>query len=181
MKFDREGDVIQSLRNSIIEVDGKAFRVEGVDLLYDEDEGRERFVLLGRFCRTGEALHIPSDDPRVNHVPPRLGYYNHNGVANYAKRVPYRQWKRGLSERNVYPKQVLQDDIICKVVENDYPSFELSKRTVQEGLAKSVAFSRNFAIKKEGIMFKNILVTGPDFKLKEEHSYLKDMLEGAMS
>lgn len=172
MRFDREGDATQALRNSVIAYKGKAFRVTGC---YQEGS---RTRLTGYFCSSPKReVLIYSDDEEVSHVPPRLGYVNLDGDAVFISREPTRQWKRGHCEHNVH--RHLSDQLYHKLVEGKYPSFLVAKKAVKEGLVNRVAFHRNFCYSEEGIMYRDILITDKNENLLSEYSFLSSLLERA--
>jgi hypothetical protein len=173
MRFDRAGDVLQSLRETVMSYKGKAFRIRDC---YGSPDG---FVLVGYLIGSDEKLEVLSDDSNLDHVPPKLGYVNLNGSAIYVVRKPYRQYKRGLSKSNVHPPSAGSDEPLRQIVEEDYPSYLVAKKAVEKSLCKSIAFHKLFALDKKGLHYCGMTVGNDKYELLPEFNYLSSILEGA--
>lgn len=175
MKFDRLGDVAHVLVDCILIHNGSAVRV------MDCNDGSKRgeYSVYLRDCKTGTAFWTTTCDDKLSHLSPRLGYFNINGAVGYSVRTTARQWRRGISHRCVTDDRILADNIISKVVANEYPSYLVAKRSIESGIATKVAISRDFAIDAEGIYYRKIKVGGGDHQLFSEFKNLAKRFEGA--
>jgi len=142
------------------------------------------------------------NDPTVNLSPVPLGMVNIEGDTIYLQRIPYRQWKIGLTPRNCYAYSYSNNDdnimwrryirhmgfIHC--VRNEYPTYEqvISDVVVNTDRYRPwvSAFSRNFAINRAGEVFYYILGDVPIGKVNQETNsiqllddrfYLQQLLE----
>ncbi len=157
MFFDNHRDATMRLEGTIILYKGKSAIVRGVN---------EDLTLSIR------RLHDDKDFDRVKQTSkfvelraPCLGYVNTERAALFAMRTPARMWKQGLSMRSVrfknngrMPPHVIDNKVLAKCLDNDYPTIEeamgsfISTNPFKPDIPKSVAFSRRWAVGREGVL-----------------------------
>lgn len=135
----------------------------------------------------------------------RLGYVNVDGAVLYCTRTPVRRYKVGLSKDNFIVEkgqivggfeegvmaatakiQNLRSVELADCILGKYPTFEEAYAKCREGLAKSVAFDRQFAIVGASyLLYKNQQVGNitrkagkPIIKWEAGYEYLETLLDG---
>jgi hypothetical protein len=133
----------------------------------------------------------------------KLGYVQINDRACYVSRMPYRQWRKGLSRGVVHLNfdsdhmrldwQRWMGEPLKKCLLDDYPTFEEAVDKLDKVLDKnadlgynpSIAFNRYLSLSLDGLGITKLLYKtepiayGDDkkvFKLGVHHSYFKEML-----
>lgn len=122
--------------------------------------------------------------------PIRLGYLNTTNSCSYIKRLPARVQRQGLQDRVIVGGGRVQ----CKTpafincVMGIYPSLDMCVDSIVNGEVKGRAFTRQFALFKEGdslkLWYKDRTVGGYNKRekklvLKEEFKFLEEVLERA--
>ena len=119
--------------------------------------------------------------------PFKLGYCNNNGVATYLRRIPARHWRQGLRTGTLsgsYGVPNLLSKYFRDCVSGFYPCLEESDELISCGEVNSVAFSRNFSLKKNVLSYKGRPVGSKHRKfgklkleLLDDFKYLNEVLE----
>ena len=112
----------------------------------------------GREDRVGEEFRKFISSKNFDFRTPPMGFLNANGNAFYCSRLPKKQQKQGLNGETFLGQHVSQpgksipfNSILGLNETTDmfmgrYPNFEEAKRMITQGIAKSVAFSREFCL-----------------------------------
>lgn len=152
----------QYLSGSLVRVEDEPFIVS--DIISDK---RTKYA-IGYFTsseRGGDTKHIKLNEINSCSVP--LGYVLVKSrsacITFYVSRLPSRQWKVGLTRRNMQtrkiwdpryvvmrsytPESLLQSDELAKTIKNIFPSYkEVMKMLDKFSIGSSAPFSRNFCV-----------------------------------
>lgn len=180
--------MFESERDAAMRIAGTVVRYEGKSVFVEEVTGEERCRVY--FPKEDETKTLNYNDPRFDYSSVPLGYVNHRGHAHYTMRQPHRRWKQGVGrdcfkvksgERGVFNSRGMHD-----AVEGIYPSFDEACRLVRDEGATSVAYHRDWAIKRgdgyfrlmyKGTQVGKIVSSKPVFKTT--HRFLKECYEGS--
>lgn len=141
-------------------------------------------------------LNVAVDDPDLNFRVFNIGYANIEGVgAIYLMRMPQRHPQQGLTTRSfVFPRDNRTDPNyflgtkpFSDMLTNTYPSVQEAYKMVMNKTARSVAYSKNWALERDDldmlvIRYKGRRVANSqaldslEFKLPEKFKQLKEML-----
>ena len=149
MKFDREGDVRLYLVHSIVVYKGRPAEV--IDA--QESCGGEFNVVLRYLNEDAGNIVTSTEDSHLSLEPPSLGYINTGEGAVYLKRHPTRYYKRGLASDNVR-SQHFSKGAVYKISNKDYPVFKRALWMVRDRSKPSAAFSTDFAVTADSLLFK---------------------------
>lgn len=147
--------------------------------------------------REGEPKKGRITDGKFDLSPVPLGYINYNGSACYMQRIPARKYKQGLSSTNlscnnqaILTREVIQSGSMYRCIIGSYPSIEDCFATKDIMDVKSIAFSREWAIRFRGgknyLMYKGRKIVGTinednEYELMDEYRYLTESLEGVLA
>lgn len=105
--------------------------------------------------RDREVSTIPLQSLNLN--PPKLGYMNSRGRARYLVRIPSRNWRQGITNRNTqelswttsdFPRfrsvSVTEDHVkgLKLMLQNDYPSIPYAMEALSRGDCSEIALSK---------------------------------------
>lgn len=142
------------LEGTIITYKGKAHSVRGINA--------NLTMSLERLCDGERIGSVKQTSKYVELRAPCLGYVNTEEGALFAMRTPARMWKQGLHLRAVrfkhsrLPPHAFDNRVLAKCLDGDYPTLEEAKGSFTStnpfkiDVPKSVAFSRRWAVSKEG-------------------------------
>lgn len=166
IKYENLEDARMRLRGTVVLYEGSPFYIRDVQRPQTKDDGIFRVVgnplpLTGRETVDPEGemrKFISSKNFDIGAF--RMGYVNSPSGAFYCSRLPNRQQKQGLSgdtfsgrtnRGNAVPFTTFTSTKeVVNMVKNDYPSFDLAKRSLAKSPA--VAFSRDFCLERDEIL-----------------------------
>lgn len=158
-RYPTRDDTALRIDSSIVRISGQFYYVT---LKHDT---RVNNILAYKYSETG-ALDNPEEysanDDRIDVSSFPLGFVNCERECIFVVRPPYRRQKQGVSN-NVLSYSTLRSpdefqglgisltgSYIGKMLLNIYPSFESARSLVKDGVYRSLAFSRDFAVHKNG-------------------------------
>jgi hypothetical protein len=172
-KYETAEEVKFRLEGTVVLYDGKPVVVTRVRIPEDEDRKEIARVFFKPLPYGKNPKRVINDDGEVVAVgevrkylsskkfdlaPFKMGYFNHNGEATFASRIPNRQNKQGLSQAtcafiNIRGKQsqtmnfntMLTSQGFVDMVEGKFPSFAEIGDMIGDKENASVAVSRSFA------------------------------------
>ena len=120
----------------------------------------------------GKSEVINYTESEFNYSAPEIGYVNYRNSAYYLSRSPIRGRKQGLDVSNLITdpdlppgekRNLLKSKSLSSCITNKYPNFSVILIDIREGLIKSLAFSRLFALGRVdyrliGVFFRGRLV-----------------------
>jgi hypothetical protein len=124
---------------------------------------------------------------QIDLEPVKLGWVNVSGNSFYVMRTPVRAWSQGLTRDNTLilycPEEQVPDNINYKwyhdTIVGIFPSYEDCLRLSGKEYKKR-AFSRRFAISKDWLFYKGMIVGDIENKLPKldpRYIYLREHLE----
>lgn len=143
-----------------------------------------------------------SDVDNLNYLKYQLGYANFHGTAIYWYRKPVKQYKQGLKADQMHYKiadgnQMMQDQPwnfnrpVIDMLEGRYPTFKEAKELIKMGVAKVLAFHKDFAFSHNPVFdefeleYKGVKIGHtPDFvniNLTDKYAYVKEALMEAVA
>ena len=171
------------LENSVIRYKKIPIYIRDVNQV--ENEFKLLYNKLGR--QTIEMTFLPNKHIDFNPVP--LGFLNTQRNTFYVSRLPARQWKIGLHQNNIkftnavigtkIKNPSLNSTLLANCILGKYPSYKAAYDSIISGKRFITAFSRKFAICKEGLLYKNNgQCIGPILQnpsLNDAYKYLKEI------
>ena len=187
------------LINSIIRYKNTPIMITEVQETLDNNKQfRVTFNRLGD--HNNRLLFLPDRQIDMNPVP--LGMLNGNKTSCFVSRIPVRNWKIGLSAQNCHFKPILRQRLdeggeeedtfflasvaMKNTIEGKYPSYATCYRSIIAGNRQTYAFSRRFAIDRQGLSYKSIdepigICEKTKPQLFDQYQYLEQVLEKDLS
>lgn len=151
------------------------------------------FLATNRF--NGERIHLNDCDLS----PIRLGYINLKRDAVYITRMPQRQYRQGLNQRQIVlskkkrnmPPRLIFSKPLTDMLSDRYPDIDTCLDLLQNDEKTSVAFSKKFSLTKDnrksiGLEYRGKIVgrvnnSDNDIVLEKKFLFLKELLEEVRS
>ena len=159
---------------------------QGIPVLVDDIQGK--MALISKLGEGGDNISVPARDLDIN--PVKLGYLNEGSRALYITRTPMREdWRQGLRPRSIraigFADKIYEPVHEClrDTILGVYPQLSDCISFVSRKLTQSMAFSRNFAVKDDGVLtYKGKWDVGTITKKKEynlipKYDWVRETLE----
>jgi len=149
--------------------------------------------------RDREVSTIPLQSLNLN--PPKLGYMNSRGLARYLVRVPSRNWRQGITNRNTqvlswgttsdFPRfnSISFTDEHSKglklLLQNDYPSISYAMEALNRGDCYEIALSRVLGLDSNlNLLYKGRAIgsfANEQISLQEHFQHMLSMVEDTLN
>ena len=179
MIYELARDASLYLVDSIIRYNSEPVFVRGVG---------GNFEVVANNLAKGGLVKFNLNSELVDLTPIPLGYLNTRGRAFYVSRKPKRSWRQGLSSSNLRnPRhwELVLSKRLANLINGDYPPFlEVLVKFKDGGEVEEMAFSRRFAISREGSLYYKGEEVGHlkdnNLTLHNDYQYLTEVLREDM-
>lgn len=170
MIFDLKDDFITKVCNSFCLVSHRDGKVDTPYIAYisrkSDGEGGSHIEIQDFSKKVKKKI---TDFKNLSLKSPTLGYLNLEGTCYYVTRIPHRRWRVGIQQENINQRlfdKYSTDQIGTSLHDNfnkKYPTFDNLKKEVLEGRVKKQAFSRRYALSRQGLEYCGDKVATIDF------------------